>query len=101
MAEFQPADELRVLPRHVPKARPGRVMPLREAAAGMDAHILAIRLNADARENLYRQGLVESRRIRILHNDHRGRIMLRMGGDIFLLGRRETPRIQVREIVVE
>jgi len=76
-------------------------MPLREAAPGMEAHILAIRVDGGARDDLYHQGLVENRRVRILHNDHRGRIMLRMDGDIFLLGRRETPRIQVREIVVE
>jgi Fe2+ transport system protein FeoA len=76
-------------------------MPLREARAGQEAHLVAIRLEPRDREHLYRQGLEENRRVRILHNDHRGRVMLRLGEDIFLLGRRETPRIQIREILVD
>jgi Fe2+ transport system protein FeoA len=77
------------------------VLPLREAVPGSEVRLIALRLEYRDRDHLYRMGLMENQCVRIVHNDHRGRVMLRLGQDIFLLGRRETPRIQVREILLD
>lgn len=98
MADSTPLQELRVLPRHVPRPRPGRTLALRDTRPGQEVRLLALRLNARDREHFYGLGLIENRLVRILHNDHRGRVMLRMNDEVFLLGRLETPRVQVREI---
>lgn len=91
--------ELRILPKPKPEIRPGRECALKDAKTGQLVKLLAVRLEPVRRNHLYQQGLIEGRRARLLHNDHRGRVMLRLGDEIFLLGRLETHRIQVRELI--
>lgn len=93
------AEGLRILPRHEPKPKPGRTFALREARAGQEVRLLALQLPPADRDHFYSLGLLENRLVRVLHNDHRGRVMLRLGDELFLLGRLETPRVRVREIV--
>lgn len=99
------ADELIILslsPAPPPSEKPmewvpGKIRKLSEVPAGHLIKLMAIQLPNPARTQLYNQGLLESRKARVIHNDHRGRVMLRLDGDIYLLGRLETPQIQVRE----
>jgi len=99
------ATELRILERRVsskPNKKvkelvPGKTSQLNKVKAGRWIKILAIQLANPSRGRLYDQGLIENRKARVIHNDFRGRVMLNLEGDIYLLGRIETPRIQVRE----
>lgn len=102
MDEVDANPDLRILPRPEPRrpsTRPGRELPLKDLATGGLAQLLALRLEPIRRNHLYQQGLVEGRKVRVVHNDHRGRVMLRLGNEIFLLGRLETSHIQVRELI--
>jgi len=59
----------------------------------------AFRLDPVTRDHLYEQGLRETLRARILHNDYQGRIFLRLlNGELFVLGRLETPHIEVMSL---
>jgi len=100
LADQNQDPSIRILPRPAPVRRPGAILPLREVKAGAEVQLIAIRLDPEKRDQFYRQGLVESRHVRILDNDHRGRIVLKLDGDLFLLGRRESAQILVREILV-
>ncbi|MDF3128193.1 ferrous iron transport protein A [Kiritimatiellaeota bacterium B1221] len=99
------ADELRILstvppsPKEAPSVvwHPGKIRKLAEIKAGHRVKFMAIQLAEPARGQLYAQGLIENRKARVIHNDHRGRVMLNLQGEIYLLGRRETAKIQVRE----
>lgn len=99
------ADELKILIPRKPQPAPqglrewvaGKIRKLSEIPAGHQITIMALQLPDPARRQLYAQGLLENRRGRVIHNDHRGRVVLRLDGEIYLLGRRETPHIQVRE----
>jgi len=99
LVETTPHRTLRILPRHVPRLHPGEMMPLKHVRAGHHARLIAVRLAPADRNHLYQQGFVEGRKVLVLHNDHRGRVMLKLHGEIFLLGRRETSRIEVREFI--
>ena len=103
------ADELKILstlsPPPAPEKKvawiPGKIRKLSEIKAGHRIKIMAVQLADPARGQLYSQGLTENRKAWVIHNDHRGRVMLDLNGEIYLLGRRETPQIQVREYVPE
>ncbi|MGA0333544.1 MAG: ferrous iron transport protein A [Kiritimatiellia bacterium] len=79
---------------------PGKICTLSEVKSGHRIKIMAVRIADPARERLYAQGFLENRQGQILHNDHRGRVMLRLEGEIYLLGRLETAQIQVREYLL-
>lgn len=95
----QPKGEgvLRILPQHRPEKRPGPLVPIREVKPGRDVQLMAIRLGTEKREQFYRQGLIENRHVQIIHNDHQGRMVLKVDGELFLLGRRESTQVYVRE----
>jgi len=80
---------------------PGKIRKLSELKTGHWVKIMAIQLSDPARSHLYAQGFQENRKARVLHNDHNGRVMLKLNTEIYLLGRLETPYIQVREFVPE
>jgi Fe2+ transport system protein FeoA len=98
LAEAGPASALRLLD---PPALPafGRLLALKDVSAGTGVQIVALQLEAERRKILYAQGLTETRKGRVTHNDHRGRVLLDLGGELYLLGRAETARIQVRELL--
>lgn len=77
---------------------PGKRRMLKEAASGRWIKITAIQLESSIRHRLYDQGLHENLRARVLHNDRRGRVMLDVGGELYLLGRQETSRVEIREL---
>lgn len=99
------ADELKILSPNAPVSQvspavnwvPGKIRKLSEIKAGHRVKLMAIQLADPARAQLYAQGLTENKKARVIHNDHRGRVMLKLKGEIYLLGRRETSKIQVRE----
>lgn len=105
------ADDLRVLKSHkTPSPNegaspahlvPGKVLRLHQVKTGRKIKILSVQLSQPSRGNLYAQGFIENRKATVIHNDYRGRIMLSLEGDIYLLGRLETHRIQVRELIPE
>lgn len=99
MNDLDSKSDLRILPRHKPRIGAGREISLKDLGSGGMARLLALRLEPIRRNHLYQQGLVEGRNIRVLHNDHRGRVMLRLNDEIFLLGRLETAHIRVRELI--
>ncbi|MEX2606925.1 MAG: ferrous iron transport protein A [Kiritimatiellia bacterium] len=79
---------------------PGKRLMLKEVKTGHWVKITAIQLESSFRHRLYEQGLHENLRALVLHNDRRGRVLLDADGEMFLLGRQETSRIEVRELVV-
>lgn len=101
------ADELKILsapspnlPENKPvKWVPDKIRKLSEVKTGHLIKIMAVQLSDPARGQLYAQGLIENRKAWVIHNDHRGRVMLNLDGDVYLLGRRETFKIQVREFI--
>lgn len=80
---------------------PGKIRKLNEIRAGHWVKIMALHMAEPARSALDRQGLHENRKAKVLHNDFKGRVLLNLDGDLYLLGRLETPHIQVREYVEE
>jgi len=89
---------IRILPKPAPVRKPGSLLPLRDVKPGTEVQLIAIRLAPEKRDPFYRQGFIESRHVRVLHNDFKGRIVLKLDGELFLLGRRETGQILVREL---
>lgn len=77
---------------------PGKRMMLKEVTSGHWIKITAIQLESSIRHRLYDQGLHENLRARVLHNDRLGRVLLDLSGEMYLLGRQETSRIEVREL---
>ncbi len=91
--------DLRILPRSSPlpsKAPSPSLALLHEAPTGTLAQLLALRMDSTRRDTLHRMGLVEGLHLRVEHNDHHGRVVIRLGGELFLLGRRETRHIELR-----
>ena len=93
--------DLRILPQPLPTTLPTPVPAptfalLAETRPGTRVQLIALRMEAGRRALLHRMGLIESRHVKVIHNDHKGVVVLTLDEDLFLLGRRETPHIQVR-----
>lgn len=88
---------LRILsvPRPAPAPNPqqGKTLALTRVNSGQDIKIISIQLGPAKRDQLHEQGIVEARNAKVLHNDHKGRVILRIGSELFILGRLETARI--------
>jgi Fe2+ transport system protein FeoA len=80
---------------------PGKHRMLKEVRDGHWIKITAIQLESPIRHRLYEQGLHENLRALVLHNDRKGRVLLDVSGELYLLGRQETSRIEIRELVSE
>ena len=80
-----------------PPASPqrGKTLPLARVKGGQDFRITSIQLGPKKRDQLHEQGILSGSKARILHNDHKGRVILRVGNELFILGRLETARMFV------
>lgn len=88
-AEPKPAPE----PPSSPQG--GKTLALSRVKGGQEFRITSIQLGPTKRDQLHEQGIIIGRKARILHNDHKGRVILRVGNELFILGRLETARIFV------
>jgi len=73
----------------------GKKLSLSRVKGGQDIRLMSIQLGPTKRDQLQEQGIIETRIGRVLHNDHKGRVILRMNDELFILGRLETARIFV------
>jgi len=98
----RPSDppELRMLPAPPPSPasrnpQRGKKLALSKVKNGQEVKITSIQLGPAKRDQLYDQGIRVTRHARVLHNDHKGRVILRIGSELFILGRLETARMFV------
>ena len=82
-------------PVEAPSPQSGKTLPLSRVKGGQTFRITSIQLGPAKRDQLHEQGILENRKASILHNDHKGRVILRLGSELFILGRLETARIFV------
>ncbi|GEM_PF-4240644 len=87
---------LRILPPPLPRPVLGPPQRLKDAAEGGNYQIIAMRMDPGTRKKLEDLGLLPSRIFQLLFQDPTGRAVLRLDGELILLGRRETPHIEVR-----
>ena len=99
MSKHSDPPKLRMLPLPPPPVtqtvQSGKKLSLSRVKGGQDIRIMSIQLGPAKRDQLHEQGIVETRKGRVLHNDHKGRVILRMNEELFILGRLETARIFV------
>jgi len=94
--------ELRVLPEApppkssaTPSPQSGKNLALARVHRDQEIRITSIQLGPRKRDQLHEQGIMEACSAEVLHNDHKGRVILRLDNELFILGRLETARVFV------
>lgn len=91
--------DLRMLPPPAPPVsrnpQSGKKLSLSRVKSGQDVKITSIQLGPTRRDQLHQQGILEARSATVLHNDHKGRVLIRLNSELYILGRLETARIFV------
>ena len=78
-----------------PSPQSGKRLALARVKGGQAIRITSIQVGPTKRDQLEDQGITPGCNARVLHNDHKGRVMLRIGSELFILGRLETARVFV------
>lgn len=82
-------------PDRTPSPQSGKRLAMVRVKSGQDIQITSIQLGPIKRDQLHEQGILTGQKARVLHNDHKGRVILRIDNELFILGRLETARIFV------